>query len=132
MPHLEDIDFQHPSEEEFARLLDFYGIDWEYEPRTFPLEYNADGSIRSAFSPDFYLPDQDLYLELTTQSARLNNLKNRKLRKLRELHPEINVKLLNRRDLRGLAIKYDLPDPAAVNAEPGHPRNYTGPARNNA
>lgn len=125
MPDLDDIDFQHPSEKEFARLLDFYGIAWEYEPRTFPLEYNENGSIRSAFSPDFYLPDQDIYLELTTQSARLNNLKNRKVRKLQELYPEINVKLLNRRDLRGLAIKYDFPDPANDNAEPGHPRDRT-------
>ena len=117
-------EFQHPSESEFARLLDFYGIRWEYEPRTFTLETNDDGSIRSAFSPDFYLPDQDLYVELTTQSARLNNLKNRKVRTLQELYPDINIKLLNRRDLRSLAIKYDFPDPAVVNETDGHPRDH--------
>ena len=124
MPNLETIEFQHPSESEFARLLDFYGIQWEYEPRTFALEFDEDGSIRSAFSPDFYLPEQDLYIELTTQSARLNNLKNRKVRKVQELYPDINIKLLNRRDLRSLAIKYDFPDPADVNVEQGHPRDY--------
>lgn len=116
--------FQHPSEREFARLLDFYGIRWDYEPRTFPLEYNPDGSVRSAFAPDFYLPDQDLYVELTTQSARLNNLKNRKVRRLQELYPNVTVKLLNRRDIRGLALKYDFPDPADVNDDEGHPRDY--------
>lgn len=113
----DQIEFQHPSEREFARLLDFYGIRWEYEPRTFILETYEDGSIRTAFSPDFYLPDQDIYIELTTQSARLNHLKNRKIRKLRELHPEINIRLLNRRDLRSLAIKYRLPDPANIDEE---------------
>ncbi len=125
MSNIEATEFQHPSEREFAQLLEFYGIRWEYEPRTFPLEYNEDGSLISAFSPDFYLPDQDLYVELTTQSARLNNLKNRKIRKLREMYPDISVKLLNRRDLRGLAIKYDFPDPADVNASEGHPRDRT-------
>ncbi len=125
MSNIEATEFQHPSEREFAQLLEFYGIRWEYEPRTFPLEYNEDGSLRSAFSPDFYLPDQDLYVELTTQSARLNNLKNRKIRKLTEVYPDISVKLLNRRDLRGLAIKYDFPDPADVNASEGHPRDRT-------
>ncbi len=124
MPKLEEVPFQHPSEREFARLLDYYGIAWEYEPRTFPLEWNEDGSIRQAFSPDFYLPEQDLYVELTTQSKRLNSLKNRKIRRLRELHPEINIKLLNRRDLRGLAMKYDFPDPAAINNDEKHPRNH--------
>ncbi len=124
MPDITQIAFQHPSEKEFARLLDFYSIRWEYEPCTFSLEFNADGSVRSAFSPDFYLPDQDLYVELTTQSTRLNNVKNRKVRRLQELHPEINIKLLNRRDLRGLALKYDLPDPSTVNVDEGHPRDY--------
>ncbi|HEY80666.1 MAG TPA: hypothetical protein EYP25_05330 [Anaerolineae bacterium] len=123
MSKIDETDFQHPSEREFARLLDFYGIPWEYEPRTFPLEYNEDGSLRSAFSPDFYLPEQDLYVELTTQSPRLNRLKNKKIRRLRELYPDINVKLLNRRDIRSLAIKYDLPDPSVVNTEEGHPRD---------
>ena len=118
------VKFQHPSEREFAQLLDFYGISWEYEPRTFTLERNEDGSVRRAFSPDFYLPEQDIYIELTTQSARLNNIKNRKMRQLRQLYPEINIKLLNRRDLRGLALKYDYPDPSNINEAADHPRNH--------
>lgn len=123
MPDIEQIDFQHPSEKEFAKLLDFYGIQWEYEPRTFPLEYNEDGSVKLAFSPDFYLVEQDLYVELTTQSPRLNAQKNRKIKKLRALYPHINVKLLNRRDIRSLALKYDFPDPTDVNYQEGHPRD---------
>ncbi len=117
MSKIDEINFQHPSEREFARLLDFYGIPWEYEPTTFPLEYNEDGSLRSAFSPDFYLPEQDIYVELTTQSPRLNHLKNRKIRQLKERYPDIQIKLLNRRDMRSLAIKYDLPDLTNANTE---------------
>ena len=33
--------FAHESEEEFARLLDFYGVAWQYEPRTFTLREEA-------------------------------------------------------------------------------------------
>ena len=125
MSEIEQIDFQHPSEKEFAKLLDFYGIQWKYEPRTFPLEYNEDGSVKSAFSPDFYLVEQDLYVELTTQSPRLNAQKNKKIKKLRALYPHINIKLLNRRDIRSLAIKYDFPDPTDVNYQEGHPRDHS-------
>ncbi len=114
MPTVDEVPFQHPSEREFALLLDFYGIRWEYEPRTFPLEYNPDGSVRSAFSPDFYLPDLDMYVELTVQSSRLNHLKNRKIRRLKELYPNINIKLLKRRDLQQLALKYALPGAATA------------------
>ncbi len=125
MSKIDETPFQHPSEKEFARLLDFYGIPWEYEPHTFPLEYNEDGTLRAAFSPDFYLPEQDLYVELTTQSPRLNHLKNKKIRRLKEIYPHINIKLLNRRDLRSLAIKYDFPDPTDTNTQKGHPRDHT-------
>lgn len=100
--------FSHPSEKEFARILDFYQIDWEYEPRTFELRWDDNGNLLEAFSPDFYLPDQDLYIELTTMEQRLITKKNRKLRQLRELYPDINIKLLNRSDLEYMMHKYGL------------------------
>ena len=49
-----------------ARILDFYAVRWEYEPDTFPILWNTDGDVVESFSPDFYLPDLDLYLEMTT------------------------------------------------------------------
>ena len=100
--------FAHPSEAEFARLLDFYQVRWEYEPRTFPLAWDEQGRVKLCFTPDFYLPDQELYVELTTMSPRLVHRKNRKLRKLRELYPEVRVKLFYLRDLRALMLKYGL------------------------
>jgi hypothetical protein len=100
--------FAHPTEEAFARILDYYGIDWIYEPRTFVLERDEEGNIAAGFSPDFYLPEQDLYIELTTVRPSLVTDKNRKVRRLRELYPDVNVKLFKRRDVRDLMIKYGL------------------------
>jgi hypoxanthine phosphoribosyltransferase len=100
--------FAHESEEEFAGLLDFYGVRWQYEPRTFPLRHGDDGRILEAFSPDFYLPDLDLYIELTTLKQGLVTEKHRKLRRLRELYPDVQIKLLHRRDYLSIISKYGL------------------------
>ena len=89
-----------------ARILDFYAVRWEYEPHTFPILWNLDGDVVESFSPDFYLPDLDLYLEMTTLRQRLVRKKNRKLRRLRELYPDLNVKLFYARDFRALMLKY--------------------------
>lgn len=97
--------FVHPSEEEFARILDFYRIKWQYEPRSFPLRWDGD-RVTEMFTPDFYLPALDLYIELTTMRQSLVTKKNRKLRELRELYPEVNIRLLYRRDYQSLLAKY--------------------------
>lgn len=104
--------FAHPSELVFARLLDFYGINWQYEPRTFPLEYDDKGNIAEAFSPDFYLPDSDLYVELTTMKQSLVTKKNRKVKRLRELYPEIKIRLLYQKDFEDLIFKYTTREPS--------------------
>ncbi|MEP6639860.1 MAG: hypothetical protein ABJC39_10965 [Chloroflexota bacterium] len=98
--------FAHASEAEMSRILDFYAVRWEYEPETFPILWNLDGDVVESFSPDFFLPDLDLYLEMTTLRQRLVRKKNRKLRRLRELYPDINVKLFYARDFRALMLKY--------------------------
>ncbi len=109
---LERSDFMHPAEAVFARILDFYGIVWQYEPRTFALEWDLQGRVTVAFTPDFYLPDQDLYVELTTLRPRLSTMKNRKMRRMAELYPEVHIKLLKRREMRDLMIKFGLYDEA--------------------
>lgn len=100
--------FAHPLEATFARILDFYAIEWVYEPRTFPLEWDAEGNVLEAFTPDFYLPQQDLYIELTTLRPKLANYKNRRVRRMKELYPEINVKLYKRREMHKLMVKFGL------------------------
>jgi hypothetical protein len=89
-----------------SRILDFYGVRWEYEPHTFPILWNLDGNVVESFSPDFFLPDLDIYLELTTLRQKLVRKKNRKLRRLRELYPDLNIKLFYARDFRALMLKY--------------------------
>ena len=100
--------FSHPAEAAFARVLDYYGIAWQYEPRTFPLEWDAEGRVTEAFAPDFYLPQQDLYVELTTLRPELATRKNRKLRRMGELYPQVHIKLFKRREVRDLLVKYGL------------------------
>jgi hypothetical protein len=108
------VDYHHNSEIEFSRLLDYYGIEWDYEPRQFPIQWR-DGRPTEMFTPDFYLPEYDLYIELTTMRQALVRRKNRKLRLLRSLYPEINIKLLYRRDYQRLLERF------GFRAEPGEP-----------
>ena len=105
--------FAHASEAELARILDYYGVRWEYEPRTFPIMWSLDGKVVESFSPDFYLPELNVYVELTTLKQSLVRRKNRKLRRLRELYPDIRVKLFYGKDFRALMLKYGRFDLAA-------------------
>jgi hypothetical protein len=98
--------FAHASEAELARILDFYGVTWSYEPDTFPIGWNLEGDVVESFSPDFYLPELDLYVELTTLKQKLVRKKNRKLRRLRELYPDVRIKLFYARDFRMLMLKF--------------------------
>jgi len=100
--------FAHNSERQFAKLLDFYAIECEYEPRTFVLERDREGNPAQAFSPDFYLRAYDLYIEITTLNQKRVTKKNRNARRLVELHPEIKIKVLYQRDYLQLLVKYGL------------------------
>ncbi len=100
--------FEHPSEEIFASLLDFYRIAWEYEPRSFPLRWDENGNVLEAFTPDFYLPEFDLYVELTTMKQALVTRKNRKIRRLRRLYPGVNIQVFYQKDFQNLIFKYGL------------------------
>ena len=67
------VPFAHVSEAELARIFDFYRISWQYEPRSFPIAWNEQGHPVEFFTPDFYLPEYDLYRELTV--AKLDKAK---------------------------------------------------------
>ncbi len=106
-------DFAHASERAFSELLDFYGVSWQYEPTTFVLERDPSGRVLEAFTPDFYLPAYDVYVELTTLKQKLVTRKNRKVRKLRTRYPNVRVKMLHRRATLGLLAKYSQESVAA-------------------
>jgi hypoxanthine phosphoribosyltransferase len=113
--------FAHDSEAELARVLDFYQVAWRYEPDTFPLSWSPSGAVIESFAPDFYLPELDLYVELTTLRQSLVRKKNRKLRLLRQLYPEVRIKLLYMRDFRALMVKYGRVDfLVEMNGSNGH------------
>jgi hypothetical protein len=105
--------FVHSIEEVFARILDYYGVPWEYEPRTFPIQWDEDGRVILAFTPDFYLPDEEQYIELTTLRPKLMRQKNAKLRRMHELYPDVKIKLLRRRDLRDMMLRFGMDEEAA-------------------
>jgi cytidylate kinase len=100
--------FSHPSEQIFANLLDFYRIAWEYEPRSFPIQWDNEKKALEAFTPDFYLPEFDLYVELTTMKQSLVTKKNRKVKLLKEIYPHINIQVFYQKDFQNLIFKYGL------------------------
>jgi len=98
--------FKTEAEAEFAKILDMYQLDWKYEPKTFPIEWDAEGNVTMAFSPDFYLTKFDMYIELTTMNQKYVTLKNKKTKKLRELYPGINVKVMYKKDFDTLMERF--------------------------
>ena len=104
------IRFAHASERQFAKLLDFYGIDWRYEPTSFDIDFDKEGRVLQRFTPDFFLPEFDVYIEITTLNQKLVTKKNRKVRRLRERYPEIDCKIFYQRDYLSLVEKYGLED----------------------
>ena len=99
--------FAHPVEREIAQIFDDHGIAWEYEPHTFVLERNGDGTVHEAFTPDFFLPDLGVYVECTVMRAELTHRKRRKARKAME-RSGITVEVLSRRDIELLARRWQL------------------------
>lgn len=110
LPH-DEVNFAHNSERQFAKLLDFYQIDWMYEPTTFDIEWDRNGRPTQRFSPDFYLPQFDTYIEITTLNQKLVTKKNRKVRRLTALYPDVRCKILYQRDYLNLLVKYGLEPP---------------------
>jgi hypothetical protein len=102
--------FGHPSEQVFANLLDLYRIAWDYEPRSFPLQWDKDGKVSEAFTPDFYLPEFDLYVELTTMKQAHVTKKNRKIRLLRAIYPHVNIQIFYQKDVQELLANRRLPE----------------------
>ena len=100
--------FANRIEVECAKILDYYGVPWDYEPQSFVLDRDDEGRVVSAFTPDFYLPEQNLFIEVTVMKQSLVTRKNRKLREIQRLYPHVRVKLFYRRDIERLAQRYRL------------------------
>ncbi len=101
-----NVKFKHPAEEEFANILNMYAIEWEYEPKTFPVQWDAEGNVTMAFSPDFYLTKFDTYIEITTMEQKYVTTKNKKVKRLRELYPGINITIVYKKDFQTLLNRF--------------------------
>ncbi len=108
--------FVNESEQIFANLLDFYRIAWEYEPRSFPVQWDRDGRVLESFTPDFYLPELDLYVEITTMKQANVTRKNRKVKLLKTIYPQVNIQVFYQKDFQNLVFKYGLPVSSPVPA----------------
>ena len=100
--------YKHPSEQEFAKILDMYALEWEYEPRTFPIKWDAEGNITQAFSPDFYLPRFDTYIELTTMNQKYTSVKKKKVELLKKLYPGTNINIVFKNDFHSLIERFGM------------------------
>ena len=120
------MEFAHESERQFARLLDFYDIEWEYEVQEFAVEWDDEGQAIKFFRPDFYLPGEGIFIEITTMNQKLVTKKNRKVRRLRELYPEVRCKIFYQRDYLHLLVKYGLEEPEDQDL-PSAPTRIPGP-----
>jgi len=118
-PPLDEIEFAHASERMAAQILDYYRIAWQYEPTSFPIEWDGAGNPISYFTPDFYLVEFDTYIELTTMSQKLVTKKNRKVRRLKELYPDVNIKIFYQKDFRHLLARFGVPSEALTHAQGG-------------
>lgn len=118
-PPLDEISFAHPSERVAAEILDYYHVRWLYEPTRFPIEWDGKGHVIAYFTPDFYLVDFDLYIELTTMNQKLVTKKNRKARRVRELYPDVNIRIFYQRDFKALLARFGIAAASQERSEGG-------------
>ncbi len=72
------------------------------------MQWDDQGRVVESFTPDFYLPQFDLFVELTTMKQKLVTRKNGKIRRMRELYPDNKIKVLYGRDYRELLFKFGI------------------------
>jgi len=98
--------FAHPSEKTFSAFLSLYGHKWEYEPIEFALAWNENGQPIRGFRPDFYLPELNVFIELTVLEQRLVTKKNAKIRAFRALYPEVELLVVYQKDFNDIVLKH--------------------------
>lgn len=89
------IEFDYDFEQEFARSMDRHSILWQYKPRTFSVEWDEDGNFIDSFTPSFFLPARNVFIELLAPDCRLSSERARKARQLQQQHPAITIEVLS-------------------------------------
>lgn len=73
-------------EANFARILNLLKIKWVFQPESFDLKFQK-------YTPDFYLPEYDLYVEIKNF---LSNYSAKRDKAFRKLYPDKNLSLILR------------------------------------
>lgn len=97
--------FAHELEERFAEILDYFELEYEYEPTTFILKTTANGEIKQGFTPDFFIPEHNIYVEITAMNGSSCNKKRRKIEAIDELYG-IKAILFHRKRIEDILTKF--------------------------
>lgn len=83
-------------EANIARLFNYSDIKWKHQPKIFDLKTQT-------YTPDFYLPEYDMYIEVKNFLWKYSEIRDRKFRKL---YPDINLILLLKKNYLELEKEY--------------------------
>ncbi len=78
----------------YAEYLDKQGIKWLYEPKAFDLG-------NTTYTPDFYLPESDTYVEIKGFWRKISI---NKFLAFRLFYPDIKINILIKKDLKQMRI----------------------------
>ena len=90
--------FKSAWEANTARLLEFQKRTWQYEPKTFWFEAIRRG-VRS-YKPDFYLPKEDIYIEV---KGYLDAKSKTKLKRMAKYHPKVKIEVWDSEFFKAIA-----------------------------
>lgn len=93
--------FRSRMEANYAFYLDFLGIVWEYEPKTFWFVGIKRGTV--SYTPDFYVPAEKRYVEL---KGWMDERSATKLKRMAKYHPEIQLDLVDWPQYKEIARKF--------------------------
>jgi len=88
-------------EADFARILIYLGLQYQYEPETFPITL-PDG-LPANYTPDFYVPSEDKYFEI---KGWMHDLDRAKLDAFSRKYPDINLEIISATKFAEFALKY--------------------------
>jgi len=98
---LKETFFRSCWEANVARILDFNNIRWEYEVKTFIFEAVKRGT--RSYTPDFYLPDDDRYIEVKGWWDAKSKTKHARMQKY---FPEVQIEIIDAERYKGMAATY--------------------------
>jgi hypothetical protein len=89
-PDLGDVCFRSSWEANIARWLTHLGVRWQYEPTVFQFVPEVGGTL--SYTPDFYLPDEDRYIEVKGWWDTKSRLR---MQKMIEQYPTVRIEIID-------------------------------------